>query len=182
MDNKVFILGDSRTGTTSVNSFLCDLNIPSKHYFVKEANQLYPDVENRSSNLKELLKYINNSGYQGFSDYPTRLYFKELHEAYPDAYFILTTRKSEEVWLKSMFSYFKNFNIKLNKKEILTNYCLFNNDIEIYFGNSSNKFLSIAIDGSNSMNSKKIKELLGIKSLITIPHQNRLSDFVKNET
>ena len=182
MDNKVFIVGDSRTGTTSVNSFLCNLNIPSKHYFVKEANQLHPDWKHRRSNLKELLKYIDNSAYQGFSDYPTRLYFKELHAAYPEAYFILTRRQSEEIWLKSMFSYFKNFNIKLDKEEILNNYRRLNKDIEIYFGNSSNKFLSIAIDSSNSINSKKIKELLGIKSSITIPHQNRSSDFFKNET
>lgn len=43
----IFVLGDSRTGTSSLGSYLSALGFPSKHYYVNEADQISPDHENR---------------------------------------------------------------------------------------------------------------------------------------
>ena len=106
MSKKIFVLGDSRTGTSSLGSYLAALGFRSKHYFVKESKQSSPDHENRKNNWQNLYEYIDGSGYSAFSDYPTRLYYKEIYNCFSDAYFILTVRSSTDRWLKSMVSYF----------------------------------------------------------------------------
>jgi len=180
---KVFVLGDSRTGTTSINSFLTSLGILSTHYYIKEANQLQPDHENREHNLKSLISYIDNSNFNGFTDYPTRLYFKELFRAYQDAYFILTVRKSKEVWIDSMESYFNKQGIDINKDEVIKNYETINQNILDYFKRVNGNFLIITIDESNNNNSEKIKKFLGIKSSLHIGHENKsVNNYLKDVT
>ncbi|WP_137222103.1 sulfotransferase [Shewanella sp. MEBiC00475] len=176
INNKVFVLGDSRTGTSSLNAYLMALGINSKHYYVKESEQTSPDHENRTSNLTKLLNYIDSSEYNGFTDYPTRLYYKELYESYPDSFFILTVRENTERWLNSMLGYFPKFGMELNKKQIIHNYEKINNDISVFFGNNSAKFLVVNIDDCDDLNSNKIKLFLGIKSSAVIGKENTTED------
>jgi hypothetical protein len=85
--------------------------IDSIHYFVKEANQKLPIFDYKSENWEKCRSFIEDSGYQAFSDYPTRVFFRELFAEYPDSYFILTVRKCTEVWLQSMRSFFSDQNL-----------------------------------------------------------------------
>tara|TARA_Y100000994_G_scaffold244621_1_gene244787 strand:+ start:8719 stop:10230 length:1512 start_codon:yes stop_codon:yes gene_type:complete len=172
---KVFVLGDSRTGTSSLNAFLNAIGIPSKHYYVKEASQCSPDHEHRQGNLDNLLSYIKNSGYSGFTDYPTRLYYQELHNAFPDAYFILSVRSSTQKWLRSMKAYFPKFGINFDEEAVTRNYEEINKKI-IDFFKDNNRFLVVDIDEDDKVNSLKIKHFLGVISDITIGRENTSDD------
>ena len=176
----VFILGDSRTGTSSLNAFLNALGISSKHYYVKEASQVSPDHENREINLLNLIKFVKNSGYSGFTDYPTRLYYKELYEAFPNAYFILSVRESTQTWLKSMKTYFPKFGIDINENSVVRNYEDINKKILHFFKNNK-RFLLVNIDDDDVENSIKIKNLLGVPSDIIIGRENTSEDVDVND-
>lgn len=175
-DIKIFVLGDSRTGTSSIGSYLSALGFSSKHYYVKEAKQISPDHDNREENWRNLEHYIDNSPYQAFSDYPTRLYYKKLSQRYPDAFFILSVRESTSRWLQSMMKYFPKFGIKLKKEKIVKNYEQINESIEQHFGNNTYKFLKINIDGDNQLNSTILKSFLGVTSSIDIGWENKSED------
>jgi hypothetical protein len=47
------------------------------------------------------LQLIVNTGFQATMDLPMALYFEQVMEEFPDCKFILTTRKSSEVWFRS---------------------------------------------------------------------------------
>lgn len=77
--NKVFGIGLSNTGTSSLNRALTLLGIPSIH-------------------LPHSLSQIGK--FDGASDLPVAVFFKELDRLYPGSKFILTIRNTRD-WLKS---------------------------------------------------------------------------------
>ncbi|MEM7741332.1 MAG: FkbM family methyltransferase, partial [Pseudomonadota bacterium] len=81
----VFILGDSRTGTTSLHRFLQSAGYNSIHYYFTESGVTEPAHLDRENNWEKLRAFIDTSEYDAFSDYPTRTFFRELMEAYTDA-------------------------------------------------------------------------------------------------
>jgi hypothetical protein len=118
--NKVFCLGLSRTGTTSLFHALRDLGLRPFHYPLplfaspeilgippfRPALRLNPYASWRRGkelkaarvlhNLRELLER-----HDVFTDLPVPLYFRELDQMFPESKFLLTTR-AVEPWLKSM--------------------------------------------------------------------------------
>jgi Sulfotransferase domain len=78
--NKVFVIGLSKTGTTTLSRALDILGISSLHY---------------PSRLSDI------ADYQSASDLPVALAFKKLDKLYPGSLFILTTR-DQDPWLESM--------------------------------------------------------------------------------
>jgi len=44
---------------------------------------------------------ITQAGFEGTCDLPMALYFKQIHEKYPDCKFILTTRDNSDIWFRS---------------------------------------------------------------------------------
>jgi hypothetical protein len=80
--SKVFGIGLSRTGTTSLHEALKVLGFKSIHY---------PPAPN----LHQLLKYFDAA-----SDTPIAAKYKELDSCYPNSKFILTVRE-REAWLRS---------------------------------------------------------------------------------
>lgn len=91
--NKIFCIGLSRTGTTSLNRALEILGFNSMHYL------------NPSDYLSELLQGNYNwniiNRYDAVSDIPICDYFTELNYRFPNSKFILTIRPNMEEWLKS---------------------------------------------------------------------------------
>ncbi len=77
--NKVFGIGLSKTGTTSLNAGLCLLGIPSVHF--------PPSIEQ----LKD---------YDGGTDISVAMAYQELDLLYPGSKFILTVREPQS-WLRS---------------------------------------------------------------------------------
>ncbi len=78
--NKVFVIGLSKTGTSSLSKALEILGLSSIHY------------PSRLSMLKH---------YQSASDLPVAMAFKKLDKLYPQSLFILSTREMDS-WLHSM--------------------------------------------------------------------------------
>ncbi|BAU55380.1 sulfotransferase [Mucilaginibacter gotjawali] len=122
MDNKkIFCIGLSRTGTTSIDHFLQSVGIKSIHFPLSLF--AFPDVVNsnykfsfnvtktkyskwRASKERKVLasaeppnELLNK--YDAFSDLPIPQYYKELYHVFPGSKFIYTTRPLEK-WLKSM--------------------------------------------------------------------------------
>ncbi|KKM23113.1 hypothetical protein LCGC14_1618500 [marine sediment metagenome] len=85
MTYKIFGIGLSRTGTTSLAYALKEIGINIVHYPMSEA-QLF-DPEN-----------------DGACDIPVITYYKELDKKFPNSKFIYTFREKEE-WLNSMAVY-----------------------------------------------------------------------------
>lgn len=177
----IFILGDSRTGTLSISNYLNAVGRPSIHYYEKEAKQL-PHIENnREENFRNIVEFIRRSGATAFSDYPTRLYFKELADSYPDAYFVLTTRRDLATWKKSMVTFFGKFLINLDIDELAKIYIQLNDEIRSFFTQKPElNFLEICIDDGSQKNTALLKYFLGIESNIEIGYDNKTAD-ISNE-
>lgn len=168
--NLIFILGDSRTGTSSLHSFLKALGFNSIHYYMVEAKQ---EKQKRDENWINLKKFINESTYNAFSDYPTRSFYKEIDCEYNNAKFILCTRRSIDIWKKSMESFFSKFKINLNISELEKTHIQKNEEIRQYFRNQEDKFLEICIDDEIILNSEKIKKFLNIQSKAILGWENK---------
>jgi hypothetical protein len=175
MDHKIFCIGDSRTGTMSLHRFLTALGLRSVHNPIREANQTLPLHENAVQNWDLFKQFIDESGYQAFSDYPTRYFFKELIESYPDAYFILSKRRDLAIWQKSMTAFFSQYDIKLEIDDLSRIYEQVNADIVSLCSTLQRKLLVIDIDGLSETNSAKIKSFLGIESPVELGWENKSS-------
>jgi hypothetical protein len=93
MINKVFGIGLSRTGTTSLNTALCALGIKSIHF--PNDVQTYHELMEARYNLTVL------KTYQGITDTPVVPIYPQLDKIYPGSKFILTIRDKES-WLNSV--------------------------------------------------------------------------------
>lgn len=89
---KIFCIGLSRTGTTSMSSALTTLGYKVLHY---------PDTEDVV--MKTLTKRFDwdvLDEYDAFADVPVAAFYKELDKQSPGSKFILTTRDLD-LWLNS---------------------------------------------------------------------------------
>ena len=174
MSNKIFGLGFSKTGTTSLEFALellgykvCKGHWASNYSFYLHSLYIHKDY----NELIRMTKY-----WDAFADGPwggTDLYL-ELYKVYPDAKYILTYRDPES-WYKSMinmltqfdsnletaldthhevgkwgssyfFSHIFNISNLANKKDILINhYNNHNNSVREFFHNKPDSFLEIDI-------------------------------------
>lgn len=141
---KVFVIGFQKTGTTSLETALETLGY-----------RVYGGDKNLMKFEKEDLKnYILKvmSDWDAAQDMPWPLFYKELHELYPNAKFILTYRESEK-WIKSVVQYFASIRIPLHQKiynvpcaegyeeTYLKTYNDFNASVQEYFNNNKNLLL-----------------------------------------
>jgi hypothetical protein len=94
---KIFGVGLPRTGTTSLHVALLMLGIPSIHRPIEMAAPLF-----FNSLAVEQLQH-----YDGYTDLPIPIYYRELHKLCPDALFVLTHR-GEEAWLTSIENFFSS--------------------------------------------------------------------------
>lgn len=118
--SKIFGIGLSRTGTTSLNAALKELGYRTLHFSLPayaQRDRLFglPPVcpqaargwqerfilsrELKAQRAKDVRSIFNN--YDAFCDLPFPLFYQELDERFPGSKFILTTRPLN-AWLKSM--------------------------------------------------------------------------------
>ena len=99
-NSKIFGIGLSRTGTTSLTTALTLLGYKAIHF---------PDL---SLTLSLNLKIKNDLLYQfdAFTDLPISYFYKNLDKKFPNSKFILTTRDIDS-WLNSCAN-FRRFNYK----------------------------------------------------------------------
>jgi hypothetical protein len=124
--SKVFGLGLSRTGTTSLNEALGLLGFRSKHFPIimrnnsmearikyrlnkwgKElgmANPLFPDCTSKSSSTLDFIQ-PHEASFDAMTDLPVARFYQDLDRSFPESKFILTIR-DEEQWLESCERFF----------------------------------------------------------------------------
>ena len=107
-ENKVFVIGFHKTGTTSLENALQQLGY-----------KVYSGDKNllKFSEKSDLLAYIQTvlQDWDAVQDMPWPLFYKELEELYPDAKFILTLRDTEE-WIDSVVRHWGSIKVPLHKK------------------------------------------------------------------
>lgn len=171
---KIFCIGLSRSGTTSLNYALKQLGFKSLHF----PFQLYFD---KHSSL------ISNA--DAFSDTPIPMIYQELDQLYPGSKFILTKR-NKEAWLNSMEWLFKDgkvkwwwgyhvheyhmkfYGTKKFDREILSKkYDLFHDEVASYFAKRPQDLLELDLD--QGVDIKNLCYFLNIpEKSITFPKRN----------
>ena len=176
-DASIFGLGDSRTGTTSLHDYFLRNNINSIHFFFDEANQKKPNHLHHQSNWVQFQKFVDSGKYKAFTDYPTRSFYHELVTRYPDAYFILTTRKDTSIWQNSMTRYFSKIRkIEINLKSLTNAYLSLNQEIHEIYNRPGVNFLEICIEDGNEFNSQKLCNFLNLDPKVQLRHIHRSKD------
>jgi len=132
---KVFCIGFSKTGTTSLDKALAILGYRNVHWL---RGHLKPKIG--------WIDYIKKSPFDAFSDAP--MYrpnlFKKIDKAFPNSKFILTVRKPEDL-ANSWSNYFNHvtwsFTNDDDKKLLMTMYKKHNNEVIEYFKDKPSKLL-----------------------------------------
>jgi Sulfotransferase domain len=96
---KVFGIGLSRTGTTSLNSALELLGLRSVHFPCDPRTRR--EIEGYLSNGGDRLRLSVLRRCDGLTDTPVCATFEALDAAYPGSRFVLTVRDDREAWLRS---------------------------------------------------------------------------------
>ena len=91
---KIFGIGLNKTGTKTLAYYLKHWGFRHKTYDI-EAFRSY-----RAGHSEQLFSLIDD--YDSFEDWPWPLMFRELDARYPEARFILTLRRSPEIWYRSL--------------------------------------------------------------------------------
>ena len=156
---KVFVLGESRTGTTSVHEYLTRSGLKSIHYFVPDAGVVEPIHKYRSVNWPKVKNFIETSGYDAFSDYPTRMFHRELTDCFPDAFYILTVRRDFTKWRESMGVI---LNAEAEDFNLLQAYYLcYNEEIRCNCADLGLRFLELTIEDDPDANARRLSDFLG---------------------
>lgn len=175
---KVFVLGDSRTGTMSLHQFLTSAGYKSVHYFVKESGVNEGGTKgidasgNEVDNWTLVHRYIENSGFDAFSDYPTRMYFRQLMATYPDAFFILNTRKDLETWQLSMKSFMEKFKLKIDLPNLSRIHVQLNEQIRQEAARTGVRFCEICIDDPSDDNAHTLNAFLALEGDVRLGREN----------
>lgn len=97
---KVFSIGLSRTGTTSITVALGKLGWKTYHALIHLAE--YPLLGETDKQPRVVKPWAD--AFDAFTDIPPSTVYGELAELYPNAKFVLTTR-DPDAWAKSMVSF-----------------------------------------------------------------------------
>ena len=104
---KVFGVGLSKTGTTSLSRAMSMLGYNSIHNDPTLVHFMHHHNDHRLGSQLDLSgKY---DAVDSVWDIPTAAYYKELHAAYPDAKFILTVRETPRKWYDSFLAYLNDY-------------------------------------------------------------------------
>ena len=171
MRSKIFGLGLSRTGTTTLNETLIELGYDVVHY----------------PSEKELWGFHKD----GATDIPVIPVYKELDQKFPNSKFIITIRNKKD-WLDSIVPYLerkRGWNMAQRQVDIRTRvygspfpnreqaslaYDSHNKDVLEYFWKRPNDLLVLDIIGGDS--TKLLTDFLDINPIDPIfPHKNKLN-------
>lgn len=163
---KIFFIGLNKTGTTSLHQLALDSGYSAIHWrdpatCVYLAKRIFSNFSVGVPLLSEIdhydvyseFSYVNDGSYLEGSQF-----FKQLAEAYPDAYFILNSRKADP-WIKSrqaqytegIGSFFERFQVALGKTgdDVVELWKIHQENhhhaVRTYFEKTSHKFLEFRI-------------------------------------
>ncbi|KAK3636942.1 hypothetical protein LTR56_012602 [Elasticomyces elasticus] len=151
---KIFVIGLSKTGTSSIGDALALLqykrlgwkDIRSRHLVHTWANGDY-------SALIDQTRY-----FDAFEDLPWPYMYRQMAEMYPDAKFLLSLRKDERTWLESMrrhvgrgswqgYRYFYGATeVDGHEDVVLQSYTNHTNEVRAYFQDKPDRYGELVID------------------------------------
>ncbi len=99
---KIFGIGLGKTGTTTLG--VCLNYLGYKHYGWYSLTNHKLLYQIKLDNFDDVHRVVNQ--YDCFEDYPWSFIYKWLDEKYPNSKFILTMRKSSQIWFKSCFNHY----------------------------------------------------------------------------
>ncbi len=174
---KVFGTGLQRTGTMSLTKMLNEVGVKTLQF---------------PAALFEDIRHPIAQQYDGFTDFPVPLLYRQLDEAYPDSKFIHMFR-NEEDWLQSVEWLFSVGAVKFNwnrnpifdqlherfygrrtfeKNTFLERYRTYNQEVLEYFENRQGAFL--LVDLGKASVAQEICDFLGLDAPeATFPRLNR---------
>ena len=175
---KVFCLGFHKTGTTSLEILLQDMEYQVASPYKNWDSDLTEKLERGDlSELKEMAAL-----FDAFQDAPWFLFFKEFDQWFPNSKFILTIRDSHS-WWKSFLNYFENTsnplfkyiygyeNPKGHEKTFVERFEKHNHDVLEYFKDRPDDLLVIEIGNDNILT--KVIDFLGKRTTLEkTPHAN----------
>gem|GEM_PF-1639406 len=173
----VFILGDSRTGTTTLHRFMKRAGHASIHYFFKESGVTEPAHKEYTQNWRKLREFIDSGQYTSFSDYPLRTFYGQLVDEYPKAHFVLSVRKDVETWRKSMVGFFSKFDIKIDIDALTKSYNRINEDIRKQAQIKKLAFCEICIDDDPVENGHALSRFLELPDLLELGWENATKSY-----
>jgi len=169
---KVFVLGASRTGTTSLHKFLLDAGFRSVHYFMDEVLAVASRRGEERLNFEAFRQFVQESGFDAFSDYPTCLYFQELRQEFASSYFILSTRRDVRTWARSMTRFFRNReDVQEGIEHLSERYLLVNQRIREQYSDAPH-FIEVCIDHDDDVISHELSGFLGLAQRINLRQLN----------
>lgn len=151
---KVFVIGLSKTGTTSFGDALYQLGY--KRLGWRDLHSGYLVHSYKIGNLEPLIEQTKK--YDAFEDLPWPKLYREMSRLYPDAKFILSQRKSEAAWLKSVrlhvsrtewrgYNYFYGAsNVTGNEEVFLQSYRNHTEEVREFFATQPHRLLEVTID------------------------------------
>ena len=163
---KIIGIGLNKTGTKTLGVFFKELGFKHQSFSV----DYFQDF--KSGKIDSLMKIVEN--YDSFEDWPWPLIYKEINQNFEDCKFILTTRKSPEVWFKSLC----NMAVRIGpfnkiekyvyghsmpqgkKKEHISYYLNHNQHVRDYFKNQPDKLLELCWEDGDGY--EKIAEFLNL--------------------
>jgi Sulfotransferase domain len=172
---KVFVIGLSKTGTTSLGDALEVLNYTRSGWLDIWSRYLSHQALLPTPNLRPLISMSEE--YEAFEDLPWCLpqVYTEMSRRYPDAKFILSLRRNEHVWLESMRKHAKaklweghntiygGYQVDDNEKVFLKMYLDHIRDVRAFFQTEGMKGrgLEFVIDQLTQSDQEKWQKLVG---------------------
>ncbi|CAK4029167.1 hypothetical protein DOTSEDRAFT_69047 [Lecanosticta acicola] len=151
---KVFVLGLSKTGTTSIGDALELLGYRRLGWRdIRSRHMVHSFVNGDQTPLVELTRY-----YDAFEDLPWPFLYREMAELHPDAKFVLSLRKDEETWMRSMkahvgrgrwlpYTHFYGADTYEGNEEIIRqSYRNHTQNVRNYFEDKPRRYVELSID------------------------------------
>ena len=173
---KVFGIGLNKTGTKTLGACFTTLGFRNKSYDLELLRDYSFD---RTESIIHVAKK-----YDSFEDWPWPLLYKELDTHFIDAKFILTIRKSPEVWFESLCKHADRTGPKEARKIVyghtmphnyqyhhISYYNKHIDNVQRYFANREDKLIILCWENGDKWD--KISSFLGMPEPdIPFPHLN----------
>lgn len=194
---KVFVIGLSKTGTTSLGDALSRLSLRRVGWEDVRSRFLFRSYLNHD--LAPLVSVTQS--YDAFEDLPWALVYQDMAELYPDARFILTLRNDEQAWLRSITEHtarrkwdghtvvYGSVEAKDHEEAYLESYRSHTSSVRDFFAGAGNgRLLEWVVDGKDGIEDEQSwGHLLGfldmnysqeeIKKLGEFPWSNRTASW-----
>lgn len=151
---KIFVLGLSKTGTTSIGDALERLGYRRLGWRdIRSRHSCHTWANGDLSALDDLTRY-----YDAFEDLPWPMVYREMAEKFPTSKFVLSLRKDEDTWLRSMnihmargewmpyAQFYGATRFKGNEETIRQSYRNHTQRVREYFQDKPDRYMELSID------------------------------------